>query len=149
MILKERGGGSEKCQKVSRIIWMAPKVVLPMSFLLFLPACIFNFWIKIFLFKMQDNELRSTLVLKNNLDKGQSYSEFQGFRSLLASQLFSSGFWLLLTWASFFEAAKAVSSKNWFELKIEQPLTNLASLNWWNTLQQTFFFVQLIFSTFY
>ncbi len=39
----------------------------------------------------------------------KSYSEFQGFRSLLASQLFSSQFWPLLTRASFFEAAKAVA----------------------------------------
>ncbi len=28
------------------------------------------------------------------------------------------------------------SSKNWLELKIEPPLSNLACLNWWNTLYE-------------
>ncbi len=39
----------------------------------------------------------------------KKYSEFQRFRSLLASRLFLSQFWPLLTRASFLEAARAVA----------------------------------------
>ncbi len=51
------------------------------------------------------------------------YSEFQGFRSLLAKRLFS-------------------SLENWLELKIEPPLPNLGFLNRWNTLYNVNLFVK-------
>ncbi len=53
----------------------------------------------------------NVIFMQNNYfaSPREAYSEFQGFRSLLASQLFSSWFWPLLTRASFFEAAKAVA----------------------------------------
>ncbi len=53
-------------------------------------------------------------------------SEFYGFRSLLASRLF----WSILTT---FEAS-IILEADWFELKIEQPQSNLACLNRQNTL---------------
>ncbi len=56
----------------------------------------------------------------------ESYSEFQGFRSLFASRLFSSQFWPLLTRASFFEAARTVAK---IGLSLKPPLPNLACLN--------------------
>ncbi len=71
------------------------------------------------------------------LIRGWSYhSEFHGFPSLLSSIYFE----LILTTleASFIFWGIWSSSKNWLELKIEPPLSNLACLNRWNTLYVIF-----------
>ncbi len=54
------------------------------------------------------------------------YSEFNGFRSLLASHYFESI--LIPLEASFIFWGSWGSSKNWFKLKIEPPLSNSACL---------------------